>query len=200
LIVLLSAVCVGLIILLYFLFRTDSVSGTIQEASWQRVVPIEALMPVEYAGWKDQIPADAVLGSCNEQIRQEVSSPVQNSVEVCGTPYTVDTGSGVGKVVQDCVYQVYDQYCRYTVEEWRMVDSAVAGGGLTTVPFWPEPTLSAGQRAGSSLQEEYTIIFVSDGEVYTYRTSSFDLFSQAEIGDEWTIEINGLGQVVNAQP
>jgi hypothetical protein len=192
--------CLGFAILLFMLFRTDTVTGTIQQAEWQRSIPIEALVPVEYATWQDQIPTDAQIGACREELREENSSPVQGAVEVCGTPYTVDTGSGVGKVVQDCVYQVYDQYCSYTIQEWRVVESVSSNGILGEDPSWPEISLATGQRAGSSRQETYTIVFLSDGEVYTYQTGSYDLFRQAELGDEWSLEINGLGQVVSAEP
>jgi hypothetical protein len=195
-----AVACIAISALMYMLLRTDSVTGTIQQAHWERAIPIEAQVLVEYSAWQDQIPAGAVQGSCTKELRNEVSSPVQGSVEVCGTPYTIDTGSGVGKVVQDCLYQVYDQMCRYTVQEWRVVDSATSGGDLGQEPFWPEPNLLTGQRISSSQQETYTIVFISDGKIYTYQTSSEDLFRQAEIGDKWTLEINGLGSIVNAQP
>jgi hypothetical protein len=200
LIAIIAVACIAGAALLFFMLRTDSVTGIIQQAQWERTVPIEALMPVEYSVWQDQIPSGAVQGSCTKELREEVSSPVPGAVEVCGTPYTVDTGGGVGKVVQDCLYQVYDQLCKYTVQEWQVIDSVTSSGDLQQEPSWPEPNLLTGQRASSSLQETYTIIFVSDGKVYTYRTSSNDLFRQAEIGDEWTLEINGLGAIVNAQP
>jgi len=200
LIVLVVVACLGFAILLFMLFRTDTVTGTIQQAEWQRSIPIEALVSVEYATWQDQIPAQAEVGTCREELREEVSSPVQDAIEVCGTPYTVDTGSGVGKVVQDCVYQVYDQYCSYTVQEWRVVDTVSESGNIGQDPSWPEISLAAGRREGSSRQETYTIVFLSDGEVYTYQTGSYDLFRQAEPGDEWSLEINGLGQIVSAQP
>jgi hypothetical protein len=193
-------VCLGAAILMFMLLRTDTVTGTVQDAEWQRSIPIEALVPVEYSTWQDQIPADSVIGACREELREELSSPAQGAIEVCGTPYTVDTGSGVGKVVQDCVYQVYDQYCSYSVQEWRVIDSISATGSLGQEPAWPELRLAAGQREGTARQETYTIVFLSDGEVYTYQTGSYDLFRQAEPGDEWNLEINGLGQVVGAQP
>jgi len=148
-------------------------------------------------------PEAAATELANQLVKEVISSgksPVQDAIEVCGTPYTVDTGSGVGKVVQDCVYQVYDQYCSYTVQEWRVVDTVSESGNIGQDPSWPEISLAAGRREGSSRQETYTIVFLSDGEVYTYQTGSYDLFRQAEPGDEWSLEINGLGQIVSAQP
>jgi len=139
------------------------------------------------------------IGACREEIRSVESEPVPNSVEVCGTPYTVDTGSGYGEVVQDCEYQVYDEMCSYTVEEWHQVDSAVIRG-TDEQPIWPEPVLEVGQRIGQNRSESYVIVFSSEGETFTYLTSDLNLFQQAEIGERWGLNVNTFGKLISVEP
>ncbi|MDX1437184.1 MAG: zinc ribbon domain-containing protein [Anaerolineales bacterium] len=189
------AACIVLFILLT---RTSEATGTVQSASWERTIPIEALVPVEYKDWLDEVPTGADLLGCTEEVRSVQDSPASNSVEVCGTPYTVDSGSGFGEVVQDCQYEVYDQFCEFTVEEWAEVEVAtLSGEGYS--PAWPEPQLVEGQRLGEEREESFTIVFLSNGETYIYTTSDFSLFQQAAIGSEWTLDINTFGGVVSIE-
>ena len=83
---------------------------------------VEALTPVEVQDWQDELPNDADIVSCRQELRRTQSNPAPGGVEVCGTPYTVDTGTGVGEVVQDCVYEIYDELCTYTELQWRDFD------------------------------------------------------------------------------
>ena len=188
-------ICIAAFILLT---RTNEVTGIVHSGSWERSIPIEALVPVEHESWLDQVPAGADLLGCAEEVRSVEDQPVQDSVEVCGTPYAVDSGSGFAEVQQDCEYQVYDQYCQFTVEEWSQVDLAtLAGDGY--VASWPDPQLVAGQRLGDGQEETYTIVFVADGETYTFTTSDFRLFQQAVPGTEWNLDVNTFGGVVSIE-
>jgi hypothetical protein len=193
------ALC-GLVALVYYLTRpAAAVTGVVIASNWQRAIPIEALVPVEHLGWQDEIPAEAELGACTQELRSVENEPVPESVEVCGTPYTVDTGTGIGEVVQDCQYEVYDDYCRYTVDEWQVVDQAVASGeGFN--PQWPVMALQAGQRALEQRQETYTLVFEADGERYTFNTSDFALWQQAQSDEEWQLTFNRLGSLVQVEP
>jgi ribosomal protein L40E len=182
----------------YTLTRTETVKGTVQEVKWKREVSIEAFVPVTYSDWQDAIPAGVDVESCDDRLRSVESEPVPNSVEVCGTPYTVDTGTGYGEVVQDCEYQVYDEYCSYSINEWREVDTATTSGeGFNAV--WPRPDLTNGQRLGEDTSETYTIIFVVDGETYIYQTSDFNQYQEYPIGSTWNLSVNKLGNVVSIE-
>jgi hypothetical protein len=192
-------VCAGLFYLASLLGRTDSVSAVVQAASWERSIPVLALQPVEYQTWQDQIPAEAELGSCREEVRSEQSEPVAGALEVCGTPYTVDSGQGYGDVVQDCVYQVLDQYCSYTVEEWRTVEMAsISGSGPAA--GWPEPALAAGERLGDERQETYSVVFAAGDQTYSFETSDYALYQQLQVGSEWNLKVNSFGAVVGVEP
>ena len=180
----------------FFANRTDDVVGTVSDVSWERIIAVEALRPVERQNWQDQIPAGAEILSCEQEVRSTQSNPAPNSVEVCGTPYTVDTGTGAGEVVQDCEYEVYDDYCRYTAEEWTVIDQIrLEGNDLN--PRWPEFQPAAGERAGAQ-DASYVIIFRTDGDTYEYETSENE-FSQAEIGSEWILKINAFNQITEIE-
>lgn len=178
--------------------RTKSQNGVVQGVHWETDIPIEALQPAKHENWKDKIPADATVGSCTQKVYNVQDQPAPNSNKVCGTPYTVDKGSGFGEVVQDCQYEVLKDYCQYTIMEWQQVDVARLEGNDYN-PAWPDPNLSSGQRLGDR-SEQYTIIFEASGQQYTYTTSDNNLFQECQVGSEWVLNINGLGQLVSIEP
>lgn len=183
---------------LFFANRTQPTRGIVEDVAWERSIPIEAPVPVDHEDWEDEIPSEAELGACRQEVRSVQSEPAPDSVEVCGTPYTVDTGSGIGEVVQDCEYEVYAAFCTYTLQEWQVVDEIVASGSDFS-PVWPEPDLSDTQRMAEEWDESYTILFASGGEIYRYTTSDLDLFQSFQLGSEWTLNINTFGNLVSVE-
>ncbi len=194
----LGAILLGAILCGTLLFSTDESSARVERVEWQRSIGIEALVPVEHETWADNIPVGAVVGTCTQKVHHTQDNPDPNGVEVCGTPYTVDEGNGFGKVVQDCQYDVYADWCKYTVEEWSQVD-AVVTSGQDLNPYDPQlPALSGKQREGAH-GETYTIYFNADGEGHEYETNDYNLFRQAEIGSRWVLTINKLGGIVSIE-
>jgi len=195
---LLVAACVFIFSLIQRGQQTSQARGVVQSVQWERIIPIEALVDVEYQAWRDEIPAGVSVGACRERVRSESAEPKPNAEEVCGTPYTVDKGSGYAEVVQDCVYRVYDDYCSYTQPEWRVVDTvSVSGADLS--PRWPSVSLAEGQRQGEQVQENYTVVFSVDGQQYSYPVGSLDAFDDFQPGSEWTLSVNGFGDVVEVR-
>lgn len=180
--------------------NTTDVVGVVQAVRWERSISIEARAPVEREAWRDQVPADAQLGVCRERPRElrDAPDPARRSDQVCGTPYTVDQGDGTGRVVQDCQYQVYDEYCAYSVLEWRAVDRVEASGNDLR-PVWPPVSLRDGQREGSRA-EQYAVSFSADGQTYDYSPSGEAEFMQFDPGSRWTLKINGLGGLNGVEP
>ncbi len=187
-------VCIGLIMLFT---RTESLVGQVQSVAWTRSIPILALGEVEAEAFYDAIPADAEIGDCRLELYDTSDDPVPGAEEVCGEPYTVDTGSGIGEVVQDCVYEVYEDYCSYAVLDWIEVDT-VSASGADPNPYWPTFALLAGQQEGDG-SETYEVVFIADDERYTYRTESEAEFERYEIGSTWTLNVNALGAVVSVE-
>lgn len=194
----LGAILLGAIFCGTLLFSTDETSAKVERVEWQRSINIEALAPVERETWKSDLPADAVIGTCTQKVEHIQDDPAPNAKEICGTPYTVDEGNGFGKVQQDCQYEVYADWCKYTVEEWTQADAVVASGQDLN-PYDPQlPALNAKEREGTH-SETYTIYFNADGEAHTYETNDYDLFRQAEIGSRWILTINKLGGIVSIE-
>ena len=194
----LGLVVVSCIALVVFSSRTEEVVGEVQAVSWEYTVAVEALQPVEDEDWRDRIPDDAEILSCRQEVRQVLPQPAPNAVEVCGTPYTVDTGTGVGEVVQDCEYQVYDDVCSFTVLAWREFD-LVSLMGDDYEPQWPNPTLAEDQREGES-RESYEVVFNADGRSYTYNPDSLSEYGRFEEGSRWILQVNSFNNVVSVEP
>jgi len=195
--VLLLICCVGA----YLLFRPGKdINGVVRDISWERRIGIEELQPVSHEDWRDEIPSDAQLGDCRKKehhTQSEEPSPGVEAEKVCGTPYTIDQGSGYGKVVQDCEYKVYADWCEYTREEWQEVDDASASG-YDLNPYWPQVNLASGQREGE-YSEEYRVNFDTEGKSYTYHPSDADEFSRYVVGSKWVLNVNALGGVVSVE-
>ena len=191
--------CGGLTYLIFLSQKTETSEGIVKQVHWERSIPVEALQPVTHETWQDELPGGAADVLCRQEVRSVQSEPVANAVEVCGTPYTIDTGSGFGEVVQDCEYQVYDSYCSYSVQEWQTIDT-VTSSGDDLAAFWPQPSLTSGQRLGESRNETYVILFQVEDELYKYQTSDAAIFEQAIPGSEWTLAINKLGKIQSIQP
>jgi ribosomal protein L40E len=195
LIVILVIACIGFIVLITMFTRTEAVTGTVNRVSWERSIAIEQLMEVEYQDWRDQIPAEGTIISCEQDLRSIEDEPQPNSEEVCGTPYSVDTGSGYAEVVQDCEYYVYADTCTYSVMEWSVADTLTLSGDDFN-PVWPTLSLGMNQRQGEE-SENYEIYFdTSKGDV-SYTLSDPGVFQQFQVGTKWKLEVNSFGGVVS---
>lgn len=185
----------------FFLFlanKTEDLRGQVQAVEWQMSVQILEQRPVEREDWEDQLPAGAEIVSCTDKYYETRSEPAPKSTEVCGTPYTIDEGSGAGRVVQDCEYRVYASSCTYTVLDWTVVDT-LQTSGFDTNPYWPDFSLGSDQREGNR-SEFYRVNFNVDGQIMEYRPLDVSEFRQFNPGSEWTLTINGLGAITNITP
>jgi hypothetical protein len=184
---------------IYFLFmRTSAIVGTVTEAHYTRSFVIEAIVPVQSEDWANELPSDAYNLSCREEVSVVQSEPPASGryEEVCGTPYNVDTGGGFAEVVQDCEYQVYEDYCSYTLDAWVPVATVEQEWGGLDVPL---PPLKSDQRFGER-SGYYQCEFDVNGAEYTYTTDLVELIGQCQLGSQWTLEINSLGAVVSITP
>lgn len=177
------------------LFSRSELAGTVQSVGWERTLEIEQFGPVEKEGWKDEIPEGAKIGTCRKEYHHTQSEPATNAEKVCGTPYTIDRGTGFGEVVQDCEYRVYLDFCEFTVEEWSTYDLVTVRGNDLS-PVWPNPTLQTNQRVGDR-SEIYTITFGTEQGEREFQTNDPNLFTQCQPGSEWLLTVNGFGNVVS---
>lgn len=185
--------CVGCVLVVMSMIPREAVTGTVSGVAWERTIEIEELGDVTKSAWKDDVPSDARLGSCSPKVHHTQDDPAPGAKEVCGTAYTVDTGTGHGEVVQDCKYEVYEDWCSYTVKEWRRVDT-LSRSGTDFNPQWPAVNLRSDQREGNR-GETYQVFFNTEKKDYTYTTSDENQFQQCQIGSKWKLEINILGGI-----
>ncbi len=199
--VVLVLLCIAAVISFVFLSAPHlSQKGFVEDVEWQTSVAVEELGPVSHAAWQDEIPQDSQLGSCTDKVRDTVDAEPGSGKynKVCGTPYTVDTGSGVGQVVQDCQFEVLAPYCEYIAQEWQVIDEAKQSGSDLS-PAFASPQLSSNQRLGSQ-NASYVIIFEADKGQYTYNVASPDEFHKFQIGSQWILKVNSFGNVVSVEP
>lgn len=185
--------CLALIIFSGLGLRSTDLVGTVESLSWERSIAILGLAEVTRNNWHDQIPFEARLLDCEERVRRTADQPEERSVEVCGTAYTVDQGSGFGEVVQDCVYQVYDDWCSYAAEEQTIIDQ-VTVSGTNASPYWPELTLRSGQSQGE-VSESYQVTFSSGNRTFSYTPADGREFVRYSPGSRWNLRVSGLGNV-----
>ena len=178
--------------------RRATTMAAVESVQWQRTIAILGLRPETYSAWRDEAPAGAQINTCEPQVRYVQAEPAADAEKVCGTPYVLDQGSGFGKVVQDCEYRVYDQWCEYQTLTWTVIDT-VAAEGTDLSPAWPLIPIVQGEREGSRT-ERYRVVFSDDGQQITYAPDSADEFVQFEPGSVWQLTINGFGDITDLQP
>ncbi len=190
----LGLVClVSIIAFIVLSSRTNAVSATVADIRWERSIEIMEQQPVQHSAWSEDVPAGATSVTCRDEYKETSSEPVPNSIEVCGTPYTIDAGSGAAKVVQDCEYKVYASYCDFSVLELAVVNTAVAMGSDQN-PFWPAPALQAGQQEGARF-ESFHVTFDAGEQTYAYIPTSLEEYNQYTPGSQWILEINTFGGI-----
>jgi ribosomal protein L40E len=197
-IIALGAAALLIIVFIVMATNTETLVGTVQSGEWQRIIAIQEIGPVAKEDFRTNIPTGAQIQTCGKSYYGMSDSPAPDSTQVCGTPYTINQGSGAGKVVQDCQYRVYKDYCKYTVEEWKTINQIVARGSDLN-PVWPaQPSLTNKQRLGDQT-EQYKINFNSNKGNYTYTTNKETVYKQAAPGTRWTLTVNGLGDLVKIE-
>ena len=196
---LLAILCVALAVGYFVLAsRTTDRIGTVNGISWERSITIEEQVPVEHNAWRNEIPTGGGMVSCQPRLYRTVDEPVANSREICGTPYTVDSGTGFGEVVQDCQYEVYEDYCVYTVQEWREVDNFELGGDDSS-PHWPTVSLASSQREGER-HEQYYCHFSTDSGPNRYGSGDPQLLALCQIGSQWVLKVNAFDTITDMEP
>lgn len=181
--------------LIWFLFfRSTSMPATVSQTHWSRSIAVEALVDVQKEAWRDEVPAGGQIQSCQTKYRTTSDTPGQNSKEVCTTEI-VDQGNGTGEVVETCQYEIYDDRCTYTIQDWAEVDVFRASGeGNNAV--WPMVSIGANQREGNA-RENYEVVFSTQDGEKTYTTQDFSYFQNFSPGSQWMISVNTFGGIVD---
>ena len=120
-----------------------------------------------------------------------------DSHDVCEQK-TIDKGNGYSEVVEECHTET-QQYCSYTVDEWRTIQTyPLEGSDLQ--PVYESPNVSSGQRLGQESEELAVTFSTENGEQETYSPDTVSEFQQFTVGSTWTLKMNALGGVVGVEP
>lgn len=175
--------CAGILFL--FAFPSRSIEGSVASVYWKTSVPVEELSPVDHDNERGSPPSDAYNVSCRTE-----------SEEVCEQK-TIDQGNGYAEQVEEC-HTVTEQYCDYTVDEWRTLQSYELEG-YDLYPQYAEPTTYGGDQRVGTASEQLNVYFnTSDGEII-YSPGTVAEFQQFELGSLWTLKLNALGGVVGVE-
>lgn len=167
-----------------FAFPSQSVRATVTDVYWQTSIPVQEIQAVNHTNERGSPPSDAYNVSCQTE-----------SQEVCEEK-TVDRGNGYAEVIQDCHTET-DQYCDYTTDEWKTVQTYTLDGH-DLYPVYAEPSLTSDQRFGSE-NADFTVTFDTDKGQNTYSPDSINEFQRFQIGSTWTLKLNALGSVVSVE-
>lgn len=179
-------------------------TGTVQSATWERVIEIQQFVPVEDSAWDDQVPGGAYNVSCRE--RQRDTRRVESgSHEEC-----TDVDQGDGSFRRECrtviEYRdepVYDDFCDYTVNVWQTSRSArAAGDEPATAPAWPLFTLGAasgssglGAEREGQRREVYEVVIEVEGKPHTCEVPDLATWQQFSAGRAVSVELSLTGSV-----
>lgn len=175
--------CIGIYTL--FLRPSDSIKGVVDSVYWQTAVQIQEQQEVRYTDRGGNPPPDAYDASCHTDSR-----------DVCEQK-TVDLGNGLAEVVEECHTET-EQYCSYTIQEWKTVQSETLEGNDLN-PFYATPSITNTQRIGDKTAT-FTVGFSTDKDTYTYTPNDQTEFQRYQIGSEWLLSLNAMGGVLSLEP
>ncbi len=204
-------------ILLFTIFHTTSINGTVSAFNWTRDIPIEHYITVRHTHQSSQ-PAGAYNVRSYEESHQEPVSVTTSHYEsaTCydytnngdGTtsrdPY--ECGHDVSETHIDHYDTVWDTYYDYDRDEW-VYSRTVHAQGSDHEAYWPEFSLNLGgqtvigaERTGS-YSESYSVVFTTynkDEERKDYSISpNYDEWSQYKMEESYPLKINIYGAVMN---
>ncbi|MBN2555443.1 MAG: zinc ribbon domain-containing protein [Anaerolineales bacterium] len=198
-VILIAVACVASILGIILLTGgSDTIEGEVVGVYWERSIAIEMVALTQSRAFLEDIPSGAEIGTCDLEYHHTQDQPADNSREVCGTPYTIDEGSGYGEVVQDCSYEVYQEYCEYEYYDWQIADTVVLTG-TDLFPMWPSLRLTDEQREGT-LTERYEVTFSTSEGTLEYAPETEAVFRRFEPGSMWELELNTFDRIVSAEP
>ena len=172
------------------------VDAVVSAQNWTTSIQVIGLVPSKASAWEDQLPSDAENVRCKDKLRHTYEDEVRGSVEVCGTPYAIDMGNGYEQFVQDCVYEVYEPYCEYTVYKTGVIETRRANG---TGPN-PELPFVESQYSTGSQSASYSVSLRDEsGHEYRLTPGNLTEYRSFRVGDEYRLEITGSGRIVNME-
>ena len=171
-------------------------TASVVAQNWQTSIQVIGPIDSKANAWEDQLPDDARNVRCTDKKRYTSDEEVADSVEVCGTPYAVDLGNGYEQLTQDCVYEVYEPYCEYTVTKTGVIENRKASGsGPNPELAYVESKYSTGTQSVS-----YSVVLRDEnGREYKLTPQTISEYRSYSIGSEYQIEVTSTGRIVNME-
>lgn len=145
--IVLAVIAVLGIAIWFFFIRKKDATLEVTAHRWERVVAIEKFGDWPMEAWRDEIPANASLPLCHK--KQRSTKRVEDGEE-CKTE-RVDKKDGTFEQVRTCKPKyksepVEDDWCSFTVRNWKKVDEQKASGVGPTAT-WPANVPAADTQA-----------------------------------------------------
>ncbi|MBT3338743.1 MAG: hypothetical protein HN855_05170 [Anaerolineae bacterium] len=179
-ILLLIACCIGG--LFFFFSPSEDITGTVSDVRWETSISVQEEQEVRHNNERGSAPSGAYDVSCHTE-----------SEETC-TERTVDQGNGFAEVVQDCTTSS-EEYCSYSMLEWQTLETLTLDGSDYN-PRYAEPSLATGQRLGGE-SADYSVNFSTEKGLLEYSPSDLTEYQQFQLGSDWTLSLNRLGNIVS---
>lgn len=179
--------------------KSNTINAQVTKMNWETTGTVMGYIDTTGHDWYDEIPSGASNVSCSSKLRytfdEEEDARGKETKEVCGDVYTVDLGNGYEALAQDCVYEVYEDYCSYTTSKWGTIGQRSNSGSGKNVQL---PVIDSDQQF-SDTRESYTITLRGeDGKTYTINPDKFD-YASCSVGDTYVLTLNDWGKVTGAR-
>lgn len=205
----------------YFFFGTHEGDAKVESTSWKTTTRLEQRTVRQGQGFREAMPDGGVVQSCEpRQMGTMNCNPYPCVVATNGqcNPHPCncqnqcrDLGNGFSECQQVCqtcfdtcpvgqqstCYQQcprMSEYCRYTYDEWRTLNS-VDQTGTTGAPTFATSLAANGPDQRVSRDTVLTVVFTQDGERYEYHPEDLASFQRFAAGQTWSVETNRAGSI-----
>lgn len=155
---------------------------------WDRTIQVERRVGIPGSGWREELPAGAVLGRCEPRFHH-------HERVVTGTRQKRVPGSRAIETSPEVeVTPVEREWCAWESVRWDLARVEHAQGKDAT-PLWPEPVLSEGERLGART-ERYRARFERRGAQHTLDATSAEVWSRLTAGRSYDLTLGPTGKVL----
>ena len=188
------------LIIAFFMFYSTEKEATVIGHSWERSIELERYQLVTKEAWKKDIPRDGHEKSCRD--KEKSKEKIEDGQE-CKT-VKKDNGDGTYKENEECKAKykevpVYEQWCKYEINDWKQFDTAKETGKNIDGAKWPmtnirncNGTLALNCEREGSKKEIYTV-HIKDSENKTHSCDvEFDKWKATKAGTTTKLKF-GIG-------
>lgn len=217
---------VGACALGIWLFRPKQGDATVAATSWKTTTLLEQRTQRQGQGFREAIPDGGVVLTCEQrQVGTMPCNPYPCVVAANGqcNPHECncqnqcrDLGNGFSECTRVC-QTCYDtcpvgqqstcyqqcprvgDYCRYTYDEWRAVQTREQTG-TSGEPTFARDLVASGADQRVRNETELTVVFEQDGERFTYHPETVADYRRFTVGRAWQVTTSNAGGITPNAP